>query len=146
MNPPTPSAQPRRCPICSSFITRPLTIDEWHKEWEAHRLSDNHKKELKKQPDDIHAAIKCGGEGCWEIIVVAWHPAKLKRYNSKTGKWHLKCRDEECKHSNVVETPVNCLSIPITTLWESYPEQCKARYGPIEFRSSLSRGRAKHKH
>jgi hypothetical protein len=73
--------------------------------WESHRLTEGHKNELKKQPDSVQEAIKCGGEECWEIIVIAWHPAKLKRYDSKTRMWRVKCQDEECGHSNVVKAP-----------------------------------------
>lgn len=135
-------SKPRQCPFCD-FRTGPLTLSEWRVAWESHRLSDDHKEKFKDKNVTV-SAIKCQGEGCWEIIVIPWHPAKLKRYDKKTHTYHLVCRDPVCGHSNSVKSSsTDTLSLPLTTLWKTYPKECDRRFGPIEFRSSINRGRPK---
>jgi hypothetical protein len=108
--------------------------------WESHRLSNDHMKKLEHKPNITVAAIKCRGLGCWENIVVQWHPAKLKSFDRKTRTHHLVCQDPVCAHSNAVKaSATETLSLPLTALWKAYPEECDRRFGPLEFRSLLNK-------
>jgi len=138
----TADPKPRSCPICG-FATEPLSISEWRVLWETHKLSEDHTKKLEDQPNVTVAAIKCLGLGCWEFIVVPWHPASLKRFDPKTRTYHLVCPDPLCQHSNTFKaSSIGVLSIPLTVLWKVYPKECESRFGPVEFRSPLNRSRA----